>query len=115
MLRLDQSQLNQLQTLDANNFVAAVCDQYLAKREDRVANPGREGVLQRMTAAYRHAVTLGIESPPVLVEFLYLAADAPRFWEDKAIDYQLRKPGATAEQRFDELLAVMRQQLTETL
>lgn len=113
MLTLDQSQLDQLQALDANNFVAAVCDQFLEKREDRVANPGREGVLQRMTAAYRHAVELGIQSPPTLVEFLYITADAPRFWEDASIDYQLRKPGATAEQRFDELMAVMRQQLRE--
>ena len=42
---------------------------------------------------------------------MYLAADAPGIHDDPLVDAYLRKPGATPEQRFDELIAVMDKKL----
>lgn len=111
MLTLDDTQWRGLQALDEKNFVAAVCDQFLVERQDRAANPGRQGVLDRMQHAYAHAQGIGLTSTPHIVQFLYLAADAPRFYERATIDHQLRKPGAAPEQRWDDLMAVVHKKL----
>jgi hypothetical protein len=42
---------------------------------------------------------------------MVLSADAPRIHEDLLVDHYLRKPGATPEQRLDDLEAVVNRQL----
>jgi hypothetical protein len=42
---------------------------------------------------------------------MYLSADAPGIHDDKLVDYYLRKPGATPEQRLDEIDAILKLKL----
>lgn len=111
MLALSEAQWRELQARDARQFVAAVCDQFLAKRPDMVATPGRDAVLDRMQAAHDYAARVGFTSTPHIVRLMYLAADAPRIHDDSLVDAYLRKPGATPEQRLDDLIAVMNKKL----
>jgi hypothetical protein len=111
MLKLSQSQWEELQARDTNQFVAAVGDQFLAKRSDMLDRPGRAAVQDRMQAAYDYAVRIGFTSTPHIVRLMYLAADAPGIHDDPLVDAYLRKPGATPEQRLDDMLAVMNKKL----
>jgi hypothetical protein len=112
MLRFTEAQWRALQGHDAQHFVAAVCDQFLAGRPDMATSPGRAEVRARMQAAHRYAESVGFTSTPHIVKLMYFAADAPRFYEDPAINAWLRKPGQTPEQRLDDLLALMKSKLT---
>lgn len=107
MLTLDETQWRELQARDARQFVAAVCRQFLGERPDMVEAPGGKAVLDRMQAAHDYAVRVGFTSNPHIVRLMYLAADAPGIHNDPLVDGYLRKPGATPEQRLDDLLAVM--------
>jgi hypothetical protein len=94
-----------------SDFVIAVADQFLAKRADMASQPGRATVIERMLAAYTYAIRIGFRSTPHIVHLMYLSADAPGIHDDPLVDAYLRKPGATPEQRFDELIAVMDKKL----
>lgn len=111
MLTLSEAQWRELQARDARHFVAAVCDQFLMGRPDMVQSPGREIVLDRMQAAHGYAIRIGFLSTPHTVRLMYLSADAPRIHDDPLVDGYLRKPGATPEQRLDDLIAVMNKKL----
>jgi hypothetical protein len=111
MLTLSSAQWRELQIRDAKEFVATVCDQFLANRPDMMDEPGRDAVLDRMQAAHGYAVKVGFTSTPHIVRLMYLAADAPGIHDDPLVDGYLRKPGATPEQRLDDLLAVMNKKL----
>jgi hypothetical protein len=111
MLKLSQTQWEQLQARDSHQFVAAVCDQFLSKRPDLLDSPGRATVQDRMQAAHDYGARIGFMSTPHIVRLLYLAADAPSIHNDALIDAYLRKPGATPEQRLDDMLAVMNKKL----
>lgn len=111
MLTLSESQWCELQARDARHFVAAVCDQFLSKRSEMLEEPGRDAVLERMQGAYDYAVRIGFTSTPHIIRLMYLAADAPRIYDDPLVDAYLRKPGATPEQRLDDLIAVMNKKL----
>lgn len=113
MLTLDEGQWQALKGCDDRQFVAVICDQFLANRPDRVADPGRDSVLETMQAAYDYALQVGFTSRSHIVRLMYLAADAPRIHDDPQIDAYLRKPGATPEQRLDDLFAVMDKKLEE--
>ncbi|MES3020874.1 MAG: hypothetical protein V4857_04740 [Pseudomonadota bacterium] len=113
MLTLDEAQWSKLKARDAESFVAAVCDQFLTKRPDMMAAPGRGVVQARMQAAHDYAISIGFTSTPHIVRLLYLAADAPRIHDDRAVDAHLRKAGATPEQRLDDMLAVVMMELNE--
>jgi hypothetical protein len=113
MLTLNEEQWRALQTHDARQFVAAVCDQFLASRPDMLERPGREPVLGRMQAAHDYAARTGFTSTPHIVHLMYMAADAPHFHDDPQTDAYLRKPGATPEQRYDDLMAVINAKLKE--
>lgn len=113
MLTLTETQWQALQHGEARQFVAAVCDQFLAKRPDRVEDPGREAVLERMQSAYDYAVRAGFTSTPHIIRLMYLSADAPGILDDPMVDVYLRKPGATPEQRLDDLDAVIKYKLKE--
>jgi hypothetical protein len=111
MLTLSDAQWSELSMRDTHSFVAAVCDQYLAKRPDKVAVPGRDAVLKLMEDAHGYAVRIGFTNAPHIVRWLYLAADAPGLHEVSVVDYYMRKPGATPEQRLDDMLAVIANEL----
>ncbi|MEV4783392.1 hypothetical protein [Burkholderia sp. LMU1-1-1.1] len=111
MLKLSKSQWEQLQARDTHQFVAAVRDQFLGNRPEMGEQPGREAVLTRMQAAYDYAAIAGFTSTAHIVRLMYLAADAPCIHDDPQVDRYLRKPGATPEQRLDDLDAVIKHNL----
>lgn len=111
MLTLTEAQWQSLQQGEARQFVAAVCDGFLSKRPEMSARPGRDKVLARMQDAYDYAVRAGFTSTPHVVRLIVLSADAPRIHDDPLVDAYLRKPGATPEQRLDDLDAVMKNRL----
>ncbi len=111
MLTLTEAQWRTLQQGEARQFVAAVCDEFLANRPEMREHPGREVVLERMQAAYDYAARAGFTSTPHIVRLMYLSADAPRIHDDPLVDHYLRKPGATPEQRLDDLDALMKNKL----
>jgi len=113
MLNFSDAQWSELQRCDARNFVAAVCDQFLAERDDLRDTPGRKGVFGRMQAAHDYALQIGFSSTPHIVRLMYLSADAPDVHRDSLVDAYLRKTGATPEQRLDDMLAVMNRNLAE--
>jgi hypothetical protein len=107
MLTLDESQWQALQACDAHQFVAAVCDPFLAKRPELLINPGRDAILGRMQAAHDYAARIGFTSPPHIVWLMHTAADAPTLITDPAIEAYLREPDATPEQHLDDVAALM--------
>jgi len=107
MLKLSEAQWNELQRRDAGQFVAAVRDLFLSQRPDMQESPGPEELFERMEAAHAYAVRVGFVSTPHIVRLMYLAADAPGIHDDQLVDGYLRKPGATPEQRLDDMLALM--------
>lgn len=111
MLKLSQAQWEELQMRDTHQFVVAVCDQFLTNRPDILGRLGRDAVQESMQAAYDYAVSIGFTSTPQIVRLLYLAADAPGIHDDPLVNAYLRKPGATPEQRFDDLLVVINKKL----
>ena len=113
MLKLSQAQWEELQVRDNRQFLGAVCDQFLSNRPDMLSRPGRNGVQQSMQDAYEYAVRIGFISTPHIVRLLYLAADAPGIHDDPLINAYLRKPGATPEQRLDDMLVVVNKKIEE--
>lgn len=111
MLTFSEEQWRILQAGDKTEFVIAVADQFLAKRADMAIEPGRKAVIERMQAAYSYAIRIGFTSTPHIVHLMYLVADAPGIHDDPLVDAYLRKPGATPEQRFDDLIAVIDKKL----
>ena len=111
MLTLTEAQWQTLQQGEARQFVAAVCDEFLTNRPEMREQPGREVVLVRMQDAYDYAARAGFTSTPHIVRLMYLSADAPRIHDDPLVDHYLRKPGATPEQRLDDLDALMKNKL----
>jgi len=111
MLRLNAAQWEALQGRDIRRYVGAVCDQFLANRPDMLTQPGRAVVQERMHAAHDDAGRLGFTSMSHIVLLMYLAADAPDMHSDPLIHAYLRKPGATPEQRLDDMLALVTKKL----
>ncbi len=113
MLTLSDAQWLAIQQGEARQFVAAVCDEFLANRPEMREQPGREAVLVRMQDAYHYAARAGFTSTPHIVRLMVLSADAPRIHDDPLVDHYLRKPGATPEQRLDDLDALLNHKLTK--
>lgn len=113
MLTLSETQWANLKGRDTLSFVAAVCDQYLTTAPEMAGTSGREAVLIRMQEAYDYAIRVGFTSTPHIVRWLYLTADAPGVYDDKVVEIYLRKPGATPEQRLDDMLAVIMHELKQ--
>ena len=107
MLTLTEVQWQALQQSEARQFVAVVCDGFLANRPEMRTQPGRDEVMIRMQDAHDYAARAGFTSTPHIIRLMYLAADAPHFYDDPLIDRYLRKPGATPEQRLDDVNAVV--------
>jgi hypothetical protein len=114
MLTFDQEQWRELQANDAYQFVVAVRDQFISNRPDLTIQPGADAVLDRMQAAHDYAARIGFISNSHIVYLMYMAGDVPHFYDDPQTDFYLRKPGATPEQRLDDLIAVIKIMLKES-
>jgi hypothetical protein len=71
----------------------------------------------KLVQAYVDATRLGLTRDALLADFLYLEIQAPGFHRHPAIRTWLTQPGATADERFADLIDVLRnksQQLTES-
>lgn len=73
----------------------------------------RNLVFDRMSSAHGFALDMGFTSTPDIVQLMFLATHAPQLCTDPAVSAQLRKPGATPEQRFADILAVAESKLKE--
>lgn len=113
MLKLSEAQWQELQTRDSHQFVDAVCAQFLTTRPDMLEKFDLVVVRENMQKAHDYALAIGFQSSPHVVRFMYLGADAPSICSDAIISAYLRKPGATPEQRLDDLLAVTDKKLKE--
>lgn len=113
MLTLSEAQWQALRHVEAQNFVGTVCEQFLAHRPELLPSPGREEICSRMQAGYSLAAESGLLSTQHIVKLLYLCADAPQMATDRQVRAYLSKPGATPEQRLDDLSAVMKLVLKE--
>lgn len=107
MLRLTEAQYEALRGRDADQFVRAVCDQYLGERPEIAGSLATSVVYQRMLRAFDFGRRLGLQSTPHMIRLMYLASDAPGFQDDTAVSAHLRRTGVSPEQRLDDLLAVM--------
>lgn len=114
MITLNEQQWDQLKVRDAGSFVEAVCAQFLSNRSEMVKVPGRGVVQGRMQAAHDYAGSAGFTNTPHIVQFMYMAVDYPGFHDDALVDIYLRKLGGTPEQRFDDMLAVLKRELLAT-
>jgi len=111
MLTLTDAQWQTLQQAEARQFVAGVCDDFLANRPEMREQPGRELIARRMQGACDYAARVGFVSTPHIVRLMHLAAHAPCIHDDPVVNGYLRKSGATPEQRLDELDALIRHKL----
>lgn len=111
MLTLTEAQWLKLQQEESRRFVNSVCDEFLEHRVEMRKQPGRAAVLKRMQDAFDYAAGAGFSSTPHIMRLMHLVADAPRIHDDPLVDRYLRKPGATPEQRLDDLDAVMKKKL----
>lgn len=113
MLKLSEAQWQELLVRDSCQFVEAVCKQFLATRPDVLEKFDPAVIQEAMQKAHDYALAIGFQSSPHVVRFMYLGADAPSICSDAIISAYLRKPGATPEQRLDDLLAVTDKKLKE--
>jgi hypothetical protein len=114
MLNLSEAQWEELQAHDARQFVAAVCNQFVANYPSTLDRPGKALLLDRMQSAHNAAARIGFTSTPHIVRLMYLAADAAGIHADSLVNAYLRKSGATPEQRLDDMLALMNKKLERT-
>jgi hypothetical protein len=118
MFDLSTDQLNLLAAEDRSRFIHGVAALFLAQLQARepdavVAPEMRDLVLDRMSNAHRFAVDIGFTSSPDIVQLMFLATHAPQLCTDPVVSVQLRKSGATPEQRFADILAVAESKLRE--
>jgi hypothetical protein len=113
MLTLNDAQCQALWTAEARQFVTGVCDDFLNRHPEMRREPGRDTVLVRMQTAYDYAASTGFSSTPHIVRLMWLATDAPVILGNPLLKTYLRKPGATPEQRLDDLDAVINNKLAK--
>lgn len=110
MLELSAEQLASLDELEKLQYVDEVRKRIVAEFPDLGAD---EGLRARLQAAYRHAVSLGFVNGGPITQFLYYEAFAPGFYKEPGIDAWMRKPGQSVEQRFADLLQVVKAKMRE--
>lgn len=103
MLKLSAQQLEQLSQLEAYAYVDRVHDAIVEQQPEQNTPELRS----RLYHAYDYAIALGISDSALLTQFLYFEAAAPLFYKKPPIDAWLHKPGASAEQRWRDMIAVL--------
>lgn len=110
MLSFSDAQMDELRALERRQYVAEV------EKAVKAAHPALgadETCGDRLRAAHAHAVALGFMDGAAITEFLHYEAHAPSFYKEPALDAWLRKPGQTVEQRWSDLVQVMRARTRE--
>lgn len=100
-------------TEDEHRFITAVRDN-IGNVDTRIAND--PALLDKLTRAYGEARRWGLIREDVLADFLCLEMEAPGFHRNAAIQAWLGEPGASPDDRFADLMDVLRkksQQLGE--
>lgn len=97
-----------LSTLDGHDFVMAIRDSIVLEHPQLGDDPA---LLDRLAQAYVEAERIGLVQHELLAEFLRLEAKAPGFYQQSAIAKWLRKRGASTDDRFRDLLDVLRKKL----
>jgi hypothetical protein len=105
MLQLTEQQLGQLDGLEKMQYVDEVRKAVIADDPSLAMDEGLKPRLE--------AVRLGFTDGPAITQFLYYEAFAPSFYEQPAINAWLTRPGAVVEQRFSDLLQVMKSKMRE--
>ncbi len=94
-----------LLTEDEHRFITAVRDN-IGNVDTRLTND--PALLDKLTRAYGEARRLGLVREEVLADFLYLELQAPGFHRTPAIQTWLHEPGASLDDRFTDLMDVLR-------
>ncbi|KVT53059.1 hypothetical protein WK53_07910 [Burkholderia ubonensis] len=68
---------------------------------------------ERLNAAFARTKELGFERDALVVDFLYMEASDPGFYNAPSVAAWLNKPGVPAEQRFEMLLQVAQKKQQE--
>ena len=110
MLELTQQQLEYLDELEKQQFVAEVHKDAVREHPELA---GDAGLKDRMESAYRCAVSIGLRDGPAITQFLRYEAIAPFFYRAPAIAAWLTKPGQSAEQRLSDLLEATRSRMKD--
>lgn len=105
MLELNAQQLAALDELEKRQYVQQVHADLVAAHPELAADAGVSGRLQ---TAYQQAVALGFAEGGAITQFLYCEVFAPGFYKQPAIDAWLRNAGRPVEQRWSDLIEVMK-------
>jgi hypothetical protein len=105
MIEFTTEQAAALQRLNEQGYLRALRDD-LVRRWPGLADDGT--LPERLADAFQAARKLGIHSDDGMFEFLDTEAITPGFYERPGVAYWLKKPGADAEQRLRDLMAVAR-------
>ncbi len=100
-------------TEDERRFVTAVQDS-IRNAVPRLADD--PALLDKLKQAYGEARVIGLAQEKLLADFLYLEMQSPGFHRHPAIRGWLHQPGATPDERFADLIDLLRnkfQQLKE--
>lgn len=110
MLKLTEQQLEELGGLEKLQYVEEVRKSIIAEHPELADD---EELRPRLEEAYRDAVLLGFIDGAAITQFLYYEAFAPRFYKQTAVNAWLTKPSAPVEERFSDLLEVMKAKARE--
>lgn len=110
MLNLTEEQLRQLAQLEERQFVEQVARDIIQEHPELGID---DSLRSRLDAAHGEALALGFTQRPAITQFLYTEAFAPKFSQHPAVATWLRTPRGTVEERFADLLAVMKLHLRE--
>lgn len=110
MLKLSEQQLHQLDALEKQQYVDEVHKTLVAEHPPLATDAELQ---PRLQMAYREAVALGFTEGAAITQFLHYEAFAPGFHREPSVRAWLTKPGASTEQRFSDLVQVMRARTRE--
>lgn len=108
MLELTETQLTTLRQREHADFVERVQTEIVEKFPEFAAV---EGLSARLNAAHGQALKWGLESGKSRTQFLYQEAFAPGFYKAPAIEAWINRPGAPAEQRWRDFMALVQSRL----
>jgi hypothetical protein len=102
-------QQNGLLTEDERDFIATVRDSIVSADPRFDDDPT---LLDRLASAHSAARKFGL-TEDALAKFLYLEMEVPSFYCQPVISNWLHKPGAPVDDRFNDLLDVLRMKLDQ--
>lgn len=109
-LQLSEATCAALKAADERNYVAAVRGDIV---RDYPALADDPTLRERLNAAFARTKELGFERDALVVDFLYMEASDPGFYNAPSVAAWLNKPGVPAEQRFEMLLQVAQKKQQE--